>query len=93
MYIEHYVFETPSDENVTIWRYLDFTKFVSLLDRQQLFFARVDTLDDPFEGSYPKGNIVLRQENVNYEHIPQELRDMESLVMKDRDIPKATRET
>ncbi|EGQ9396001.1 TPA: hypothetical protein ACMDQA_003680 [Vibrio cholerae] len=41
-------------ENLTIWRYLDFTKYVSLLESQSLFFARLDTMEDPFEGTYPK---------------------------------------
>lgn len=60
MYEEHSLFEKPTDENAKIWRYLDFTKFVSLLDRQALFFARADMLSDPFEGSYSKANVVLR---------------------------------
>lgn len=33
-----------------IWRFLDFAQFVDLLDRKSLFFARVDTLEDPFAG-------------------------------------------
>ena len=37
--------------NKGLWRYLDFTKFVSLLDTKALFFARIDTLEDPFEGT------------------------------------------
>ncbi len=60
MYKEHPVFEKPENENVKIWRYLDFTKFVSLLDTKSLFFARADKLSDPFEGSYPEFNILLR---------------------------------
>ena len=51
-----------------IWRYLDFTKFASLLDRRALFFARADRLPDPFEGSYSKANIRLRPEL--YKDIP-----------------------
>ena len=46
--------KTPKDENVKIWRYMDFTKFVSLLDKSALFFTRADKLGDPFEGSFPK---------------------------------------
>lgn len=53
----HKVFEAPPDVNTKIWRYMDFTKFVSLLDRRQLFFIRSDCLDDPFEGTYPLENI------------------------------------
>jgi hypothetical protein len=51
LYQPHPVFSPPEDENATIWRYLDFTKLVSLLDTKQLYFARVDTFDDAFEGS------------------------------------------
>lgn len=60
MYAEHPVFNNLNDENVKIWRWMDFTKFISLLDNSSLFFSRVDKLDDPFEGSYPKTNIEYR---------------------------------
>ncbi|HRK94709.1 MAG TPA: hypothetical protein PK694_00175 [Rhodospirillales bacterium] len=33
-----------------IWRFLDFAQFVDLLERKSLFFARIDTLEDPFAG-------------------------------------------
>ena len=49
--INHPVFEAPLDINVKIWRYIDFTKFVSLLDTKALFFTRADMLGDPYEGS------------------------------------------
>lgn len=60
MYKEHPVFEKPKNENAKIWRYVDFTKFVSLLDKSALFFTRADTLGDPFEGSYSRANIERR---------------------------------
>ena len=59
MYEEHANFESPEDHSV-LWRYIDFTKFVSLLDTQSLFFARADMLGDPFEGAYSKVNAALR---------------------------------
>ncbi len=37
-----------------IWRFMDFTKFVSMLHTKSLFFARSDMFKDQFEGSYPK---------------------------------------
>ena len=37
-----------------VWRYMDMPKFVSLLARRALFCARLDRLDDPFEGSLPR---------------------------------------
>ncbi len=53
--------EKPKDENAKIWRYLDFTKFISILDRKVLFFVRADRLSDKFEGSYsfPKDIVSL----------------------------------
>lgn len=40
-------------EKYKIWRYLDFTKFISLLDSECLFMSRIDLLGDDYEGSYP----------------------------------------
>jgi hypothetical protein len=61
MYKEHpVIFQKPISSSAKIWRYLDFTKFVSLLDKSALFFSRADKLGDPFEGSYPKANVELR---------------------------------
>lgn len=59
-YKEHPSFAAPGDEQVKIWRYMDFTKFVSLIDRRELFFARADLLGDPFEGSLAQANVDLR---------------------------------
>ena len=44
--------DIPPDE-VVLWRYMDFVKFVSLLEKSALFFARADKLGDPFEGYWP----------------------------------------
>src|SRR5688572_13316302 len=51
MYKEHYSFHTP-DKSLIVWRYLDFTKFVDLLISNQLYFARSDRFEDPFEGIF-----------------------------------------
>lgn len=61
MYKEHPAFEKPDNVDIEIWRYMDFTKFVSLLDTRKLFFARADKLGDPFEGSFPKENVQHRK--------------------------------
>ncbi|MFC2000981.1 hypothetical protein ACFLUZ_00560 [Chloroflexota bacterium] len=61
MYKEHPAFESPPNENAKIWRYMDFTKFVSLLQKEALFFPRADKLGDAFEGSYPLENVIVRK--------------------------------
>ena len=70
MYKEHYVFNPPSD-NATLWRYLSFTKFVSLLGKKALFFSRADKLGDPFEGTLTKINCTLLEQN---HEIPDEMK-------------------
>ena len=78
MYEEHPSFEPPPQEAV-LWRYLNFTKFVSLLDRKSLFFARADKLGDPFEGSFAKKDIIeLRDAYAELpEYIKAKLSDQE----------------
>ena len=68
MYREHPVFEKPKDENARIWRYMDFTKFVSILDKSALFFTRTDKLDDPFEGSCPERVIEFWEKKLGIEY-------------------------
>ena len=56
---EHPSFTLPEPESV-LWRYMDFTKFVSLLETSSLYLVRADQLGDPFEGSYPEPNVATR---------------------------------
>ena len=44
----------PLPRDAILWKYLDFTKFVSLLDKSALHFARTDKLSDPYEGFFPR---------------------------------------
>jgi hypothetical protein len=60
MYSTHPNFNTP-EGNVKLWRYMDFTKLLSVLENKSLFFTRADKFEDPFEGSYPKANIEARK--------------------------------
>ena len=60
MYVDNPNLEKPEDENATIYRYMDFIKLLSLLDKKALFFTRVDKFNDPFEGSFSKANVELR---------------------------------
>lgn len=57
-------FHAPPDPNIKIWRYMDFTKFVAMLDNGGLWFPSLAALGemDRFEGSYPKINREIRPE-------------------------------
>jgi hypothetical protein len=57
---DHDACPQPHNPQTRVWRYMDFAKYVSILDSSCLYFARADRLGDPFEGSYPRGSIDLR---------------------------------
>ncbi|MFM5845328.1 hypothetical protein ACET69_00920 [Aeromonas veronii] len=57
---QHPCFEAPENLETKIWRYMDFTKFMSLLDTSSLFLSRVDKFDDPYEGATSHFNITAR---------------------------------
>jgi hypothetical protein len=63
------VFLQPSND-CTLWRYLDFTKFVSLLQTRKLAFSRSDLFEDPFEGTWPKATIKLVRQHNEQNGIP-----------------------
>ena len=69
---EHPVFIAPENIEIKVWRYMDFTKMISLIDTRRLFFTRADLFSDPFEGSYPKINVEARN------FVPQEIPEEES---------------
>jgi GGDEF domain-containing protein len=62
------LFMPPEHLDIPVWRYMDFTKFVSMLENSGLFLPMVAKLDDPFEGSYSRGNQTLRP--LVYRHMP-----------------------
>lgn len=60
-------FHNPPPQDAVLWRYMDFTKFIALLETRSLFFARADSLGDPFEGALPQKNMEERYTNLHPE--------------------------
>jgi Protein of unknown function (DUF2971) len=58
MYEEHYCFEPPDKDSTTVWKYLKFQYFISLLDKNSFFFAKPELFEDPYEGSYSNANLT-----------------------------------
>jgi hypothetical protein len=52
---------------------MDFTKLVDFIDSRRLYFTRADKFDDPFEGSWPRINVLGRQHAPP--GIPEEFRE------------------
>lgn len=58
-YTPHEMFDAP-DPSDHLWRYMDFTKFVAMLENDALYFPRADLLGDPFEGSLSQKSVEQR---------------------------------
>lgn len=62
-----------------VWRYMDFTKFVSLLDKRELWFTRADELNDPFEGTLSRMSLyvdgVVPEQSAEYDRFVKIVRD------------------
>jgi hypothetical protein len=58
VYVAHPICVTP-DPDTVIWRYLDLPKFISLLEKQALFFSTIGHLrqSDKHEGTYNQATI------------------------------------
>ena len=63
MYQKNPEFEEPEDDTI-IWRYVDFTKFISYLEKNALFFVRSDQLSDRYEGKFTEADIKLWEEKL-----------------------------
>lgn len=47
----------PPDDTV-VWRFMDFPKFLQLLETSSLWFSRADVFEDPFEASFTDGELA-----------------------------------
>jgi hypothetical protein len=74
-YSEHPLFRLPPDTKV-IWRYMDFTKFLSLISSRALYFASILRMSelDAFEGLYTRANIAWEEhvQHMSFEEIPED---------------------
>jgi len=52
---------------------MDIAKFLSLINSSALYFARLDQLGDPFEGSFAQANLAF--DDLEFEDLPKEFVD------------------
>jgi hypothetical protein len=58
---EHPAIRQPKDPHVSVWKYMDLAKYVSMLEKKGLYFSRLDALNDPFEGTPTKPTYERRK--------------------------------
>jgi hypothetical protein len=64
MFSAHPAFRQPDDESISVWRHMDLSKFIWMIQRKALFFSRSDLLNDPFEGHYTKAIADQEEEHI-----------------------------
>ncbi len=62
---QHPSIDADVDPSSPIWRYFDFPKFTSFLEKSALWFSRADLLGDPLEGSFTRAREIERQKFLN----------------------------
>jgi hypothetical protein len=60
MFREHHLLRTPPDDTI-LWRYLDLSHFINLLDRRSLYFANLREFTDEWEGVVPATSIEAKR--------------------------------
>lgn len=58
--LKYYSFDVFANSQVCIWHYMDFAKFISMLENQGLWFSRADKFKDAFEGTWPRQDVQNR---------------------------------
>lgn len=71
--IEYSALPPMPSEEAKIWRYLDFTQLVSILERESLWFNRADLFKDPLEGSCSRASVNTRRKRYETTEIPPEI--------------------
>jgi hypothetical protein len=67
MFKEHPSCKEPKNKNIKIWRFMDLSKFLSILEKQALFFVKLSKLDsiDPLEGYLSHATVREMRESIN----------------------------
>lgn len=65
MYTSLRGFSSPKPQD-TLWRYMSFEKFASLLATESLHFARADTFEDPYESFVPPSIMHLFKQETRH---------------------------
>lgn len=81
----HPVFDQPEDTSMSVWRYLNTAKLLSLLLTRTLVYCRLDELPDPFEGRVTRSHLAWLAKieeaiNAKSETPAQRLPGMDSLI-------------
>lgn len=73
MYEQHPNCIGPENENIKIWRFIDFSKFVSMLINNSLYFSGLKNMKDQFEGRYSNATLEKMKKDYQRKGISEEI--------------------
>jgi hypothetical protein len=65
MKLEHYNDYLTIEKDAIAWRYMNFSKIYELLSKNQIFFARLDSFNDPLEGMPLQYKLQIHLKNIS----------------------------
>ena len=74
MYQDHEQLDMIND-NLKVWKYMNLSKLIWMLEKRMLWFNRIDSFEDVFEGTYPAANKSLRHEIYEGKPLPDSVYD------------------
>ena len=76
-YEEDPIFSRELDNEAKIWRYVDFAKFVDLLERSEQYFVRANKLVeiDPYEGYFNELMLPCEKKDESYYQVYKKLKE------------------
>jgi hypothetical protein len=70
---EHGDLKSPTDDAV-LWRFMDFTKYVTILDTSKLYFTQAKRMEDNYEGLLPRRNAESQRKQIEDLPFPPEVK-------------------
>lgn len=72
----------PEKRDIPLWRYMDLSKFASMLQESAVHFARANQLGDPFEGSVGPANVHI--DSFLATRTPEQIESLRERIMEER---------
>ena len=74
------------NDSQKLWRYMDLSKFISLIEKKSLWLARANTFRDKHEGRFPdQMRMIIEKAYNDFEKAPNDSNENSNSVVKDAD--------
>lgn len=72
----------PSTPNIPIWRYMDFAKFMWMMENSALYLPSISQFNDAHEGVFTKRDYAALMKQLGQEYGPEQIRNLAHWIRK-----------